>query len=227
MLLRKILLLGLAFLLLGLFIEISDDMQERDFDSFDSKIITQVAKARVDALNGPAIDITALGSSTLITLFLIVALALLWLKREQFAAVYLLIGSIGAGLGTRFMKTVFARPRPTEVEPLIHASGFSYPSGHSFGAASFYLLLMFLAWRYYRKLWQRVMIATFALIIISLVCFSRVYLGVHYPMDVLAGALLGAAWVCLLTVAIFGQGWRSEIWKRTHKNEEAEFSTEP
>jgi undecaprenyl-diphosphatase len=104
-------------------------------------------------------------------------------------------------------KLFFGRERPSEVSSLVQVSGYSYPSGHSLAASAFYLLLMVLAFRRYRTLHARMFFGGCALLLIGGVCFSRVYLGVHYPSDVVAGALLGAAWTCFLTV--FFARWQS------------------
>jgi undecaprenyl-diphosphatase len=81
----------------------------------------------------------------------------------------------------------------------VEVSGFSYPSGHSLAATSFYLLLMFLAWQYYTSWRSRVVLLGCTALLIGAVCFSRLYLGVHYPSDLVSGMCFGAAWVFLLT----------------------------
>jgi undecaprenyl-diphosphatase len=155
------------------------------------------------------VDISALGSPAVITLFAIIGALLLWLKRDRWGCAYLLIGSAGAGICTSVLKLVFRRERPSVVPQLVEVSGFSYPSGHSLAATSFYLLLMFLAWRYYTSWRSRVVLLACTSLLIGAVCFSRLYLGVHYPSDLLSGMCFGAAWVFLLTsVMEFGRTQR-------------------
>jgi undecaprenyl-diphosphatase len=203
---RRIFWLGFALLFLGLFVKISWELHEDSaLDSLDKQILVQISKFRVSALNGSAVDITALGSPTVLTLFTIVVAVLLWLNKDRIGCAYLVVGSAGAGAGTFFMKRFFSRPRPDIVPRLVEVSGFSYPSGHSLGATSFFLLLMFLAWRHFQTWRARFIILICTAITIGGVCFSRLYLGVHYPSDVLSGMLLGAAWVFLLT-AYFSRG---------------------
>lgn len=198
--LRQLLWLGLGLLFAGLFLKITWELHEdSDLAVLDRQILVLVSKIRITALNGSAVDFTALGSPTVITLFTVIGVVLLWLNRDRRGSAFLAVGSTGAGIGTYAMKHLFTRPRPDAVPRLIEVSGYSYPSGHSLAATSFYLLLMFLAWRHYRTWQARTVTLTCAVVVIGGVCFSRLYLGVHYPSDVASGVLLGAAWVCLLT----------------------------
>jgi undecaprenyl-diphosphatase len=176
------------------------ELHEDSFlSSLDQRILVLISQYRVTALNGPAVDISALGSPTVLSLFTLIGAMLLWLKQDRRGCAYLIVGSTGAGVGTFLLKHIFSRDRPSIVPTLVNVSGFSYPSGHSFGATSVYLLLMFLAWRKYLSRSSRGLILFATIAVISAVCFSRLYLGVHYPSDVLSGMFLGVAWICLLT----------------------------
>ncbi len=197
---RLFLWLGFALLFLGLFVKVTWELHEDStLDSLDRKILIFISKFRVTALNGSAVDMTALGSPTVIVLFTLIGLILLWLNHDRRGCAYLAAGSTGAGIGTFAMKHLFTRARPSVVPRLVEVSGFSYPSGHSLAATSLYLLLMFLAWRHYAAWRARAVLLICAGALIGGVCFSRLYLGVHYPSDVLSGICLGAAWVFLLT----------------------------
>jgi undecaprenyl-diphosphatase len=203
---RRLLWAGLSLLFLGMFVKLSWTLFEGpELDSLDRRVLISISHLRVPRWNGPAVDITALGSPTVIGLFTLITLVILGLHRDRRGCAYLLVGIIGAGICTNVMKQFFTRPRPTVVSPLVEVSGFSYPSGHSLVATSFYLLLMFLAWRHDRRWSSRTAMLACAAVVIGGVCLSRLYLGVHYPSDVLSGALLGTAWVCLVT-ALFSRG---------------------
>jgi undecaprenyl-diphosphatase len=80
----------------------------------------------------------------------------------------------------------------------VQVSGFSYPSGYSLASASPYLTIAILAVRYFPTTKARVLLLGLTITVISLVCVSRVYLGVHYPSDVVSGTSLGVAWALLL-----------------------------
>ncbi len=199
--------LGLAFLFVGLFIKITWELHEdNELGILDRQILIFISNLRISVLNGSAVDITALGSPSVLTLFTLIGVLLLGLNRDRQGSAYLAVGSIGSAIGTYVLKQIFTRPRPNVIPHLVEVSGFSYPSGHSLAATSFYLLLMFLAWRYYQAWNARIALLICTGFLICGVCFSRLYLGVHYPSDVLSGMFLGSAWVCFLT-AFFKLPW--------------------
>jgi undecaprenyl-diphosphatase len=203
--LRHLMWLGFALLFLGLFLKVTWELHEdSELDSIDRRILIFISTLRITAMNGSAVDVTALGSPTVIALITLIGMVVLWLARDRCGVVYLGLGSVGAGLATYVMKHLFTRERPSIVPKLVEVSGSSYPSGHSLAATSLYMLLMFLAWRYFISWSSRAVLLCCAFLIISGVCFSRLYLGVHYPSDVLSGMCLGAAWVCFLTSYFFG-----------------------
>lgn len=192
--------LGLALLFAGVFLKLTWELHEASFiDEWDLKILGWVARHRIQRLNGSAVDMTALGSPLVLTVFTFLGGTGLALKRDWPGAAYLVGGSAGSGLLTFALKTAISRPRPDVVPRLVEVSGYSYPSGHSLASASFYLLAMFLAWRSYPRWSHRAVWLAAAAAFIAGIGFSRIYLGVHYPSDVVSGVLLGASWSCLLT----------------------------
>jgi undecaprenyl-diphosphatase len=191
---------GIFLLAAGVFLKMTWELHEdTNLDAIDQNILVFIAKFRTPWLNGAAVDITALGSPTVITLITFIGIVCLILRKDRFAATYLFIGSAGAGIATYSIKHLFTRPRPSLVPRLVEVSGFSYPSGHSLSATALYLILMVLTWRSYESSRSRAVITSLTLLIIFLICFSRLYLGVHFPSDVLSGLLFGTAWICLLT----------------------------
>lgn len=205
---RKLLWLGASLFFMGFFLKLSEEVSEKgNLEILDQEILRYISQFRKTTLNGAAVDFTALGSPTLITLFTVIGVILLWVNKDRKDSIYLAVGSSGAGICTYIMKHFFTRERPV-VPKLVEVSGFSYPSGHSLSITSLCLLLMFLSWSRYQSVQSRVWASICALFIMGGVCFSRLYLGVHYPSDVLSGVLVGAAWTCLLT-AYFSQVERS------------------
>ena len=95
------------------------------------------------------------------------------------------------------LKQIYHRPRP--LLPLVSASGLSFPSGHAMISASFYGLLIYLAWTNVRRPALRYALVAVLAGLILLIGLTRVYLRVHYATDVLAGFTAGLAW---LVVAI-------------------------
>ena len=105
---------------------------------------------------------------------------------------------VGVVLLNQVCKFIVQRPRP-EGFRLIAESGYSFPSGHSMVAMAFYGLLAWMAWHYERDpLVRRVSVAGFGLVVV-MVGISRVYLGVHYASDVIAGFCLAGAWLAVYT----------------------------
>jgi undecaprenyl-diphosphatase len=103
----------------------------------------------------------------------------------------------GGVLLNEVLKYTFHRSRPALEHPLVELPSYSFPSGHAVAATVFYGFAAILLWSYVApKLW-RVVIGTAVVVLVLMVGFSRVYLGAHYPTDVLAGFLEGVAWLGL------------------------------
>lgn len=110
------------------------------------------------------------------------------------------------------LKWVISRPRPFEDQRLVEASFYSYPSGHSMSAAGFYGFLIYLVMKYVKNLWLKITLIAFLCLLILSIGTSRIYLGVHYPTDVLAGFIAGAFWllVCIMVFkSVNFYRWRS------------------
>jgi undecaprenyl-diphosphatase len=205
--------LGAAALAFGLFVSITHELLEQEVSVVDRTILIAFAKVRTPWLTVMAVDLTALGSITLIVLISTVALCVLLLLKDRMGALQLLAASVGAGILTNTTKSFIDRARPDEVTQLIQVSGFSYPSGHSLAAASLYLTVAILVGRHFQRIGNRMAILMMTVVIILLVGTSRLYLGVHYPSDVASGMSLGVAWALLLA------GFFSFVRRRTlHEN---------
>jgi undecaprenyl-diphosphatase len=139
-------------------------------------------------------DVTALGSGADLTLVSTILVGFLCLNRRFRAAGYL-IASLGSGmLLCQLLKDFFVRRRPTVVAHLTQFDPESFPSGHSMGSALVYLTLGGIISRQVRGKMAKLYFLSVALLITMLVGISRVYLGVHYPSDVLAGWAAGSLW---------------------------------
>ncbi|NTZ43073.1 phosphatase PAP2 family protein [Altererythrobacter sp. SALINAS58] len=144
-------------------------------------------------------DNTALGGVTVRLLFAaVLASTFIALGRKKIAVVYAATVLGGWGIGYA-LKLLFSRVRPDIVPHLIHAEGFSFPSGHAFNSATVFIAAAFALSAHNRQLRPTLLCA--AIFVAALVGFSRVWLGVHYPSDVLAGFLGGAA--CAFMAAPF------------------------
>ena len=188
---------GAAFAFL-IFVRITRELIEGDVSAADSAILQAVIRMRTPWLTVSAIDITALGSITLVVLFSAFTLVVLLVLRDRLGALQLLAASAGAGILTVVTKDIIERTRPEEAQQLIVVSGFSYPSGHTLSTSALYLTIAIIASRYIEHSGARAAIFLAVSAVVILVGASRVYLGVHYATDVVSGISLGAAWALVL-----------------------------
>ena len=162
---------------------------------------------RHDGLVSALKVLSTVGSAAVyIPLFAAVAAWLAWRRLPRLAA-FVVVTTAGSALLNSLVKLAVDRARPVLDDPVAHARGLSFPSGHAQSAmvAALVLLLVFLpllrgAWR-----WVAVCVAVAYVLAIG---FARVTLGVHYVSDVLAGYVLGAAWVAAMIAAF--NAWRRE-----------------
>ncbi len=186
------------------FLEIAEEVDEEETRHFDERILLAmrepgntaepIGSARVEEM---ARDLTALGGFTILTGVTLVAFGVALFAGQPRLALFGL-ASVIAGTGAMsLLKRGFDRPRPDLVEhgTLVHNA--SFPSGHSMMAAMVYLTLGILLARTQSKKRVRAFIVAISVIITLLVGISRVYLGVHWPTDVLAGWMLGGTWAIL------------------------------
>lgn len=147
-----------------------------------------------DWLQQVATDITSLGGYTVLTLLVVLVATFLLLQGRRFSALLLVASAISATLVSSGLKLLFARSRPDVVEHLVDVSTHSFPSGHALVSASVYLTLGALLAREYPRSPMPRFFMTAAVTLALLVGLSRIYLGVHWPSDVLAGWGIGALW---------------------------------
>lgn len=197
------LLIGLlaALILLTGFGALAGEMTEGETGYFDRTI--ELALRHPDNLAlpiGPAflktamVDVTAMGSETILTLTTLAAIAFLLLRKRRRQALLVSVAVGGGAILSGILKGQFARARPDLVPHLVPASSGSFPSGHAMNSAIVYLTIAVLVARSYREERTRYFIVGLAAIMTFVIGVSRVYLGVHWPSDVIAGWLVGAGW---------------------------------
>ena len=162
--------------------------------TFDSSLREQVLALRTEWLNEMVLAITHLGDAKVLAgLCLIGAIVLIIMN--QIRNSLLLIGSILVSYGLNLLvKSMFQRERPQDYR-LLEEDGYSFPSGNAMVGTSFYLFAAVLLYQRYQKRW----ILVTGAILPFLLGLSRVYVGVHYPSDILAGFALGIVLVIILT----------------------------
>jgi undecaprenyl-diphosphatase len=147
--------------------------------------------------------ITDIGSPVFVSV-LVAAMAIwCWRRRERVLAIGVVTIAAGEALLDRVLMTVIHRERPEFGAPFLHGQSFSFPSGHAFGSIVAYGLLAYLLITFYRPARQtrRLLRAGIATLILA-IGVSRVYLGVHYPSDVIGGFAAGIAWLSICLTGI-------------------------
>jgi undecaprenyl-diphosphatase len=189
---------GGAALAVAVLIAITRKLGAGEVPGFDRALLDGLAKFREPHLTSVALDITALGSPTLLVLFALLSVGTFLYLKKPLAALQIAIISAGAPILSALIKTTIERARPDEAHRLAAAFGFSYPSGHSLSAAAFYFTLSITIGAYVSSHRVRVLVAMLSVVIVGLVALSRIYLAVHYPSDTLAGIATGTSWALLL-----------------------------
>jgi undecaprenyl-diphosphatase len=205
--LEPVLLVTLLVIVLGVwaFAELADEVVEGETHSFDERVMLHMREpdSRADPI-GPdwlettALDITAVGGHTVLTLLVLAVAGYLLLSRKSHAMWLVLIASGTGWALTMGLKELFGRERPAIVPHLVEQHSLSFPSGHAMMSAVIYLTLGVLMAELAADRWAvRIYLLVMAVLITFLVGLSRVFLGVHYPTDVLAGWSAGLAWAVL------------------------------
>lgn len=185
------------------FAEVADEVTDGETQQLDEWVLEVVrteaeVRGNVGAvLSNAARDITALGSTTVLTLLVIAVLGFLVLRRLWHAALLVLGATVGGALLSQALKGAFQRERPAIVPHLDHVITYSFPSGHSLVSAVVYLTLGSLLARIVEGRRLKLYCLGIAGLATILVGVSRVFLGVHYPSDVVAGWAAGLAWASL------------------------------
>lgn len=207
-------LLWIFIIVLGtfIFVLIANAVNEGETNYFDLMILKSLrVQGNLHQPIGPEWvelamrDITSLGGVTFIVIITVIVAGFLLLQKNYNAMWLILIATIGGALLNLGLKEWIGRGRPPIIFHLVYVNSLSFPSGHSMISAIVYLTQASLLARIQKKKSIRVYIITIALILTFLIGISRVYLGVHYPTDVLAGWSIGFAWAlfCLFIVWFF------------------------
>jgi undecaprenyl-diphosphatase len=189
------------------FFEIAGEVLEGDTQVLDRRVVLSMREASdlSDPL-GPrwleefGRDVTALGGMGVLGFFALATVAYLFLDRKPHAALFVLVAVFGGMLLSTVLKEVIDRPRPDLVPHGQHVYTKSFPSGHSMLSAVTYLTLGALLARLQKRRSLKLYALALAIFLSLAIGVSRVYLGVHWPTDVLAGWSAGAAWAVLCWV---------------------------
>jgi undecaprenyl-diphosphatase len=203
---------GIASIGVFIFVRLMDEMLEGETRNFDESILRALRQPNDLSMPiGPSwvthalTDITSLGGTTVLTLMTALTIIFLLLSKRTSTAVFVLIAVVGGWLVSNSLKLGVARPRPDIVPHLVEVHDLSFPSGHAMLSAVTYLTLGALLSRTQASQTIRIYFMVVAVFLTLLIGMSRVFLGVHYPTDVIGGWCAGAAWAsaCWLVARVF------------------------
>ena len=179
------------------FIELADEVLEGESRGFDKAVLLWIHSRLPGWIDEPMRLVTALGYFWAVLPLLAVAVVLFYRIGWRLSAVLLVVSTGGSIVLTTVLKGVFKRARPELFDSGYQASFYSFPSGHATVAVGFYgMLTVILAYRLEGL--ARWAVAASGVLVVLLIGFSRLYLGVHYPTDILAGYLAALLWlVCV------------------------------
>ena len=183
------------------FLKLASDVNAGDTQSFDEWVVTSLRTpddlsqlAGPDWLDNVARDITALGGVIVLAMLTFLTAGFLMIRRGYRLASFLILVVVTGTVVGLYLKRLFDRPRPEIVPHLADVSLSSFPSGHAMMSAIVYLTLAAIVSATMTKRIHKTYVFANAFLIVGLVGASRVYLGVHYPTDVLAGWAAGILW---------------------------------
>lgn len=191
----------------GVFAWLWDQVKDKDrlTTGFDQAVLHWMHAHQTPWVTTLAVGLAWMGNPpTIVGIAVVAALVGLFWRKVRGAAWTLPIAVIGAGILIQGVKLIFRRPRPTLFHPLLHESGYSFPSGHSLISVVVYGLLGYFVMHLFRRHAARIAVAIVSILLILLIGLSRVYVGVHFPTDVLAGWTAGIPW--LLTCLAIHEG---------------------
>lgn len=189
------------------FLKLASEVMEGDTLAID-RLILQGLRSAADPslpigpgwLQGAMIDITALGGFTVLTLLTVLTAGYLLAVRKAGTAAFMVAAIAGGAILSSVLKNEYVRPRPGLVAHLVEVHTTSFPSGHAMNSAITYLTLGVLLARAEKRPTVRIYLLSVAIALTLIIGTSRVYLGVHWPSDVVAGWCVGACWAALCSV---------------------------
>ncbi|TDQ40475.1 phosphatase PAP2 family protein [Aureibacillus halotolerans] len=193
------------------FITIAEDILEKERFAFDVIVNGWVEQVNTPAVTNGMAWITELGSIWFLTVLSIGVVIIMIRKKESWFSIILFCITVGGGgLLNTLLKQIFQRERPSLLET-VDGIGYSFPSGHTMGSCIAYGMIAYILSRYVTSKRKQFLLLVSALVLSLLIGLSRIFLGVHYPTDILAGFAAGLIW---LSVCISALEWRNYRSKR-------------
>ena len=188
---------GLATCLLILFLlsKLFEEVLEREAFTFDTSWLLWLHKHANPSLDAVMLTVTQLGNPNFVVTIVVITLAILWWQRFRQEAKVFAIACLGALILNTGLKLFFSKVRPQLWPSLISETSFSFPSGHALGSLVLYGFLAYLLATHYPKFSKIIWIL--AITLIAAIGLSRLYLGVHWPTDIIAGYEVGFLWLMM------------------------------
>lgn len=193
----------LLFICLIIFIVILENVYDAEIIAFDTNIYNAISLSRTNAMTNIVKIITQFGSAKF--LILITLLSFVVIKNKKIP-ISIALNLVSIGALNQILKIIIRRPRP-EGFRLIEETGYSFPSGHSMASMAFYGLIIYFVFKYVKNKNTKMTICTILSLLILFIGMSRIYLGVHYASDVIAGFVLSIAYlVVFITIIVKTMG---------------------
>jgi membrane-associated phospholipid phosphatase len=200
------LVIGLTLALAGIlaFAQLAAEVAEGTTRKLDEAVLLWLNRHASPQWDSIALQITSIGNGAVVITLGLILCCILWSLRHRMAVILVVIGVGGSDLLNLLLKARFERPRPELFvleTPFQRPVSASFPSGHAMTAMVVYFLFAYLIGRLGGKGWFKVLVNSLATILIIAIGVTRMYLGVHYPSDVIAGYVIGFVWIMF---CIFG-----------------------
>ena len=212
-----------------LFAQLAEVVMEGATQNLDEYGLRWINSHQSEGLDHAMMEITSLGNFAVVLVMLLVVSAFLWLSKHKLSVVLLLLAVGGGFLANNVLKMFFDRDRPSVFEPVTEVMTSSFPSGHAMVSTIAYLSVAYLVGRLEPKPAMRRITWILAIVIILLVATSRMYLGVHYPSDVIGGIIAGVAWLGFVIAGMHAVQYfakRTKGGKQVEKHEEKDLHAE-
>lgn len=170
--------------------------------AFDNRVLEWFGAIRSPFLDRAMLEITSLGNAMVLFTMVGIASVFLWLTDHRYSAALLVIAVVGGDLLNDLLKAFYERPRPAIIEWRTEVSSQSFPSGHAMASMIAYSSVAYLVGRLESGPRLRAATWAIAILLILAVGTSRMYLGVHYPSDVVAGFMAGFAWTSFVAATL-------------------------
>ncbi|MGG0383409.1 phosphatase PAP2 family protein [Priestia filamentosa] len=193
----------MLFFSIFIFWKFADTLVEEELHTFDITIIDWIQSFISDKLTKILETLTFLGSAKAVIAISILIIILMLFNKKWWETLFFVVAVLGSSLFNLLLKFIFQRTRPS-IHPLITETGYSFPSGHSMVSFVLYGMITYFLVLFYIKRFVKIITILFFSLLVLLIGISRIYLGVHYPSDVLAGFAVGGTWliICLIVLKI-------------------------